>query len=106
MSVTKTLTAPATPAGTIVALAFTRPSKEFNNDATGWFCPPGQIVKNDSATVGMTLTFKEYETEDGDARVQHWASQTVTLHRVVNGNARTTSVDKALLRFDDLRREP
>ena len=46
VTVTYTLTDPAgEPAGTMAALAFTRPSGEFNVDTVGWPSPVGQMVR-------------------------------------------------------------
>jgi hypothetical protein len=48
------------------------------------------------------LEFCEYDTSEPDGVVHHWTSQTVTLHPVLAGTARTTQADPALLRFDAL----
>jgi hypothetical protein len=39
------LTAPPSPAGTMAALALTRPSTEFSVETTGCTWPAGQIVR-------------------------------------------------------------
>src|SRR5947209_4202758 len=44
----------------MAALAFTRPSGEFNVDDSGCPWPVGQIVRNPSLCCGTTVTFSEY----------------------------------------------
>src|SRR5271167_3353226 len=63
VSVTYTLTEPeGVPAGTMAALALTRPSTEFSVDTTGWPSPLGQIVRYPRTDCGTTVTFSEYAT--------------------------------------------
>ena len=56
---TKTLTAPCNPAGTIAALALMRPSSEFIVDTSGRFWLVGQMVRYPSGAGGTTVTFNE-----------------------------------------------
>ncbi len=59
--VTYTLTDPdGDPAGTIAALAFTRPSSEFKVETIGCPSPVGQIVRYPSRPMGTTVTLSEY----------------------------------------------
>src|SRR5262249_30010406 len=56
-----TSTAPLSPAGTMAALASTKPSKEFSVDTRGCGCPAGQIVRKPrNPVLGTTLTLSEY----------------------------------------------
>ncbi len=52
-----TLTAPPVPAGTIAALATTRPVNEFKVDTFGWLCPVGQSERYGNGPSGTTVTF-------------------------------------------------
>src|SRR5260370_1375616 len=58
--VTKTLTAPPVPAGTMAALALMRPSNEFSVEARGCGCPLGHMVRYPRDPWGTTVTFREY----------------------------------------------
>src|SRR5260370_28887585 len=58
--VTRTLTAPPVPAGTMAALALMRPSSEFSVEARGCGCPLGHMVRYPRDPWGTTVTFREY----------------------------------------------
>jgi hypothetical protein len=61
-SVTKTLIAPLSPAGTVAAFDFTLPSMEFNVATSGCVWPVGHSVRNPKGPEGTTATFSEYAT--------------------------------------------
>src|SRR5947209_5039177 len=60
--VTKTLTDPVVPAGTITAFALVRPSVEFRVETVGCACPVGHKVSQLSGPCGTTVRFREYAT--------------------------------------------
>src|SRR3954449_10795932 len=62
---TNTETAPAFPAGTIAALAFTRPSGEFRVETCGCDSPVGQIVRYPKGPFGTAVTLSEYASAVG-----------------------------------------
>src|SRR3954447_20470748 len=59
-SLTKTLTDPLVPAGTMAAFALIRPSVEFRVDTVGCACPVGHKVSQLSGPCGTTVTFSAY----------------------------------------------
>src|ERR1019366_874365 len=60
VSVANTLMAWPTPAGTMMALALIRPSREFSVATTGRGCPVGHAVRYPREPCGTTDTFSEY----------------------------------------------